>query len=86
MAVVVCVPDDTLSASVAPCPASPVARPDVVQGVVLSLSEYNAIMSLNSPIDMDEGRNLVLTLAGWVFASYLTALGVGTVLATIRKV
>jgi hypothetical protein len=83
--VLVCVPDATLSASVAPCPSSPVAAPAVVAGVVLSVTDYNSFSLWDGPADPVEGQTLAMTCAGTVVASYLVALGVGLVVRMIRN-
>lgn len=83
----VCVPDTTgtLSVSQAPCPASPVASLQVVNGVVLSAADDQNLSAYDGPIDQSEGQNLALTCAGTVVASYLVSLGVGLCLRLIKR-
>jgi hypothetical protein len=83
--VLVCVPNSTLSGSVAPCPASPIAAPAIVPGYVLAVSDYQNLLSYDGPIDTTEGNTLVLTCAGWVVASYVLCLCIGTVLRLIKR-
>jgi hypothetical protein len=84
--VLVCVADasGTLSASQAPCPASPVASLQFVSGVVLSASDYGNLLSYAGPVDQAEGQNLALTCAGTVIALYLVSLGIGLILRLIK--
>ena len=85
--VLVCVPDatGTLSASQAPCPASPVASLQAVPGVVLSASDYQNLLAYDGPVDSSEGQSDALTCAGMVVATYLVSLGVGLVIRLIKR-
>lgn len=88
LGVLVCVPDTTgtLSASQAPCPASPIASLSVVpNAVVLSAQDYQNLLAYSGPISVPDGQNLALTCAGTVVALYLVALGVGVCVRLIKQ-
>lgn len=84
LSVVVCVPDGSLSASVAPCPTSPVAAPQTVSAVLLSSADYGNLLSYAGPIDQAEGYNLAETCAGTVIALYLLCLCIGAIIRLVR--